>query len=152
MPAAALCQSRRMVSHPFHLAVPVDDLEAARAFYVDLLGCAVGRESARWIDFDFYGHQVTAHRVDVIEASAATNPVDGEDVPVRHFGVILPPAEWEALASKLEATGCRFLIPPQVRFAGEPGEQRTLFIRDPAGNGLEFKSFADPGRIFARDP
>lgn len=136
---------------PFHLAIPVDDLEAARHFYVDLLGAGVGRESEHWIDFDFYGHQLTVHKVDAAEAKPATNPVDGEQVPVRHFGVILPPPEWEALATKLEAAAVNFLIPPQVRFAGEAGEQRTLFLCDPAGNGLEFKSFADPSRIFARD-
>lgn len=140
-----------MKQPPFHLAIPVDDLESARAFYAGLLGCGIGRESERWIDFDFFGHQITVHRVDASDAEVATNPVDGEQVPVRHFGVILPPADWEALAKKLEAAGVRFLIEPQVRFAGEVGEQRTLFLCDPAGNGLEFKSFADPARIFARD-
>lgn len=136
---------------PFHLAVPADDLSAAWRFYVDLLGCGVGRESEDWIDFDFFGHQLTVHKVAAAEAKAATNTVDGEQVPVRHFGIILPPPEWEALAKKLEAAAVDFLIPPQVRFAGEVGEQRTLFLCDPAGNGLEFKSFADPSRIFARD-
>ena len=135
---------------PFHLASPVDDLEAARNFYVGLLGAGVGRESDRWIDFNFFGHQLTVHKVDSAEAKTATNPVDGEQVPVRHFGVILTPPEWEALAAKLEAAAVKFLIPPQVRFAGEVGEQRTLFLCDPSGNGVEFKSFAEPSRIFAR--
>lgn len=136
---------------PFHLAIPVDDLDAARHFYVDLLGAGVGRESDTWIDFDFYGHQLTVHKVAKVDTKSATNEVDGEQIPVRHFGVILTPPEWESLAARLEAEAVEFLIPPQVRFAGEAGEQRTLFICDPAGNGVEFKSFAEPSRIFARD-
>lgn len=136
---------------PFHLAIPVDDLDAARHFYVDLLGAGVGRESDAWIDFDFYGHQLTAHKVAKAETKSATNEVDGEQVPVRHFGIILTPPEWEELSARLEAEAVEFLIRPQVRFAGEAGEQRTLFLCDPAGNGVEFKSFANPSRIFARD-
>ena len=134
----------------FHLAIPVDDLEVARAFYVDLLGCGVGRESDRWLDFDFHGHQLTAHRVDDPVAAAATNPVDGEAVPVRHFGVVLEVADWEALAQRLRAAGARFLVEPQVRFAGTAGEQRTLFLLDPAGNGIEFKAFVRDDMVFAR--
>jgi extradiol dioxygenase family protein len=134
----------------FHLAIPVDDLEQARAFYGTLLGCALGRESDRWIDFDFFGHQVTVHRVDASEAQALTNPVDGHAVPVRHFGAILAPEAWEALRTRLQQAGCSFLIEPHVRFAGRAGEQRTLFLLDPAGNGLEFKSFADDAMVFAR--
>lgn len=135
---------------PFHLAVPVDDLERARGFYGELLGCATGREDERWLDLDFFGHQVTLHLAQGIGEEAA-NAVDGDDVPVRHFGVILAPADWQALADRLTAAGVRFLIEPRVRFRGQPGEQRTMFLRDPAGNALEFKSFADPSRIFARD-
>jgi len=135
---------------PFHLAIPVDDLAAARRFYVDLLGAGVGRESDAWIDFDFYGHQLTVHKVATAEAKVATSEVDGEQVPVRHFGIILTPPEWEALAARLEAEAVEFLSPPQVRFAGEVGEQRTLFLCDPAGNGVEFKSFAEPAGIFER--
>jgi uncharacterized protein len=133
---------------PFHLAFPVDDLEAARGFYQGLLGCAVGRESARWIDFDFFGHQITAHLSDEATAVRA-NAVDGDEVPVRHFGAVLPMDAWEALAAKLRTAGIRFRIEPHVRFKGEVGEQATLFIDDPAGNALEFKAFADPSRMFA---
>ena len=135
----------------FHLAIPVTDLERSRAFYTDLLGCGVGRESERWIDFDLAGHQVTAHLVDAPEADPPTNVVDGREVPVRHFGIILDAAAWDALAARLRAAEVEFLIEPHVRFAGEPGEQRTLFLLDPAGNGLEFKAFADDAMVFARD-
>lgn len=135
---------------PFHLAFPVSDLEATRRFYGDLLACPVGRESERWIDFDFYGHQITAHLSS--QASApATNSVDGDAVPVRHFGVILTMADWRALAEKLKAAEADFLISPRIRFEGQTGEQATLFVRDPSGNALEFKAFADEARIFARD-
>jgi len=135
---------------PFHLAVPVDDLGRARDFYVELLGCATGHEDERWLDLDFFGHQVTLHLAETAGEQAA-NAVDGDEVPVRHFGVILAPADWQALADRLTAAGVDFLIAPRVRFRGQPGEQRTMFLRDPAGNALEFKSFADPARIFARD-
>lgn len=135
---------------PFHLAVPVDDLELARRFYVERLGCATGREDVRWLDLDFFGHQVTLHLAET-SAEEADNAVDGDRVPVRHFGVILAPGEWQALADRLTAAGVDFLIEPRIRFRGQPGEQRTMFLRDPAGNALEFKSFADPARIFARD-
>jgi hypothetical protein len=133
----------------FHLAFPVTDLAAARAFYGALLGCPEGRSAADWVDFDFHGHQIVAHLAPA-EAAAATNAVDGEAVPVRHFGLILPPDAWRALAERLAAAGADFLITPQTRFAGGPGEQSTLFIRDPSGNALEFKAFADEGMIFAR--
>jgi uncharacterized protein len=135
----------------FHLAFPVHDLEAARGFYAGLLGCGVGRESSRWIDFDFHGHQITAHLADD-EGEAPVNPVDGDRVPARHFGLILERAEWDKLAGKLAAAGVPFLIEPRVRFRGRPGEQATMFVRDPSGNALEFKSFADEAAIFARDP
>ena len=134
---------------PFHLAFPVDDLEAARRFYADTLGCAVGREDEHWIDFDFFGHQITAHYSEQA-ASRVARPVDGDAVPVPHFGAILEWAHWEALAEKLRQAGHGFLIGPRVRFEGQPGEQGTFFVRDPAGNPLEFKTFRDPERIFAR--
>ncbi|MCA3714004.1 VOC family protein [Phenylobacterium sp.] len=133
----------------FHLAFPVRDLAEARAFYGGLLGCAEGRSSPEWVDFDFHGHQIVAHLAPSPE-DVATNPVDGEDVPVRHFGVILDLASWRALADRLEAAGVDFIIPPQVRFRGLPGEQATLFFLDPSGNALEFKAFADDARVFAR--
>ena len=133
----------------FHLAFPVRDLAEARAFYGGLLGCAEGRSSPEWVDFDFHGHQIVAHLAPAVE-SVATNPVDGEDVPVRHFGVILDLASWRALADRLEAAGVDFIIPPQVRFQGQPGEQATLFFLDPSGNALEFKAFADDAMVFAR--
>jgi uncharacterized protein len=134
----------------FHLAFPVRDLAEARAFYGQLLGCPEGRSSEDWIDFDFYGHQIVAHLTLEAAANADTNPVDGEDVPVRHFGLILDLPTWEALAERLTAAGVSFLIPPQVRFRGQPGEQATLFFRDPSGNALEFKAFADDAMVFAR--
>ena len=134
----------------FHLAFPVRDLAEARAFYGDLLGCPEGRSAADWVDFDFHGHQIVAHLVSSDEGAAATNPVDGEAVPVRHFGVILTMDVWRALADRLKAAGTRFLIEPQVRFKGEPGEQATLFFLDPSGNALEFKAFADDAMVFAK--
>lgn len=136
---------------PFHLAIPVTDLEAARGFYAGLLGCGTGRESARWIDFDFGGHQVVAHLVDPADhPAAARNPVDGDEVPALHFGLVLPWPEFEALAARLVAAGVAFVIPPRVRFQGTVGEQATFFLRDPSGNHLEFKSFRDPGLLFAK--
>ncbi|HNP36178.1 MAG TPA: VOC family protein [Woeseiaceae bacterium] len=134
---------------PFHLAIPVDDLPKARHFYCDLLGCTTGREAARWIDLNFFGHQLTLHLVDDYDSHATTNPVDGDNVPARHFGAILPRDAWQDVADRLQDAGCKFLISPRVRFKGEVGEQATLFLYDPAGNALEFKSFADPAQIFA---
>lgn len=135
---------------PFHLAFAVTDLEATRAFYVTVLGCAVGREAERWIDFDFFGHQISAHLVEGALAPIETNVVDGDDVPTRHFGAVLPWDAWHAMAERLRSAGQSFLIAPHIRFAGEVGEQATFFLRDPAGNALEFKSFKDPARLFAR--
>ncbi|MCU0685036.1 MAG: VOC family protein [Polyangiaceae bacterium] len=135
---------------PFHLAFPVVNLEAARGFYAGLLGCGIGREDARWVDFDFFGHQITAHLVDADEGARSSNEVDGDNVPVRHFGAILEWGAWHALADRLRAAGASFLIEPRIRFAGEVGEQATFFLRDPSGNALEFKSFKDPSRVFAR--
>ncbi|HEY9643191.1 MAG TPA: VOC family protein [Coleofasciculaceae cyanobacterium] len=135
----------------FHLAFPVTDLAQTRSFYCQVLGCTVGRTSDRWIDFNFYGHQITAHLASDSNL-AATNPVDGEAVPVRHFGVILDWEEWHQLAERLKHQQLPFLIQPQLRFQGEVGEQATLFIQDPSGNALEFKSFQAESRIFAADP
>ncbi len=135
----------------FHVAFPVHDLDAARAFYVGLLGCREGRSASRWVDFDLEGHQLSAHLVEAGEAEPPTNPVDGDAVPVRHFGVILPSGRWSELADRLGAAEVPFLVPPRTRFAGLAGEQSTLFVRDPSGNALEFKSFGDETRIFARD-
>lgn len=165
----------------FHLAIPVADLEAARTFYAGLLGCGVGRESDTWIDFDFFGHQVTVHLSPAetpltasgaaathptrergslarigggldarVPSETATNPVDGKQVPVRHFGVILDWQAWHALAERLRRAGVDFLIEPYVRFRGQIGEQATLFVLDPSRNGLEFKAFKDESRLFAR--
>jgi hypothetical protein len=132
---------------PFHLAFPVHDLQATRAFIVDVLGARVGRESDRWVDFDFFGHQVTAH-LDPSARPATTNPVDGKKVPTFHFGVVLDWPAWEALAERLRGK-VDFIIEPYVRFQGEVGEQGTFFIREPSGNGIEFKSFRDMGQLFA---
>lgn len=136
---------------PFHLAIPVHDLDAARAFYGGLLGCAEGRSAERWIDYDLFGHQLVCHRVDGMAAPrGGGNPVDGHDVPVPHFGVVLPLPDWRALAQRLEDAGTAFVIAPHVRFAGQPGEQATLFLHDPSGNALEFKGFADiDAQLFA---
>jgi uncharacterized protein len=133
----------------FHLAFPVRSLEEARGFYGGVLGCAEGRSSDAWVDFDFEGHQIVAHLAPG-EAAAATNSVDGEDVPVRHFGLILDMDAWRRLAERLQGAGCAFIIEPQVRFAGEVGEQHTMFLTDPSGNALEFKAFADEAMIFAK--
>jgi len=138
---------------PFHIAFPVDDLDAARGFYTGVLGCAEGRSSAEWVDFNLFGHQIVAHLVnrrDSAAAKSAHNLVDGHDVPVPHFGVVLTPEDWAALAKRVKAAGVSFGIEPQTRFAGQPGEQSTMFFRDPAGNALEFKAFADLGRLFAK--
>jgi hypothetical protein len=134
---------------PFHLAFPVHDLEESRHFYAGLLGCPTGRESKEWIDFDLYGHQIVAHLAPK-ETAAATNKVDGEDVPVRHFGVILEWAQWEKLAERLKGQ-VKIVIEPYIRFKGQAGEQATMFFKDPSGNALEFKAFRDMSRIFARN-
>ena len=133
----------------FHLAFPVTDLAEARRFYGGLLGCAEGRSSEDWVDFDFFGHQIVAHRVDAAAMTDATSLVDGRKVPVRHFGVVLDLPAWEALAAKFRAAGVAFVIEPYVRFRGEPGEQATMFFLDPFGNALEFKAFRDPSSLFA---
>ncbi|MDE2566674.1 MAG: VOC family protein [Burkholderiales bacterium] len=137
---------------PFHLAFPVTDLARARAFYGGLLGCPEGRSSSEWIDFDFFGHQIVAHLAPPPAAAAAGhhNEVDGHDVPVPHFGVVLDWDDFHALAARLRAGGMTFVIEPYVRFAGQVGEQATMFFRDPSGNALEFKAFRDRSQLFAR--
>lgn len=134
---------------PFHLALPVDDLIAAEAFYCGTLGFSKGRVASRWIDLNFYGHQVTLHLVDDHGGKPASNPVDGDKVPARHFGVVLEMTEWQSLARRLEEANTAFLIPPRIRFEGETGEQATMFFCDPSGNALEFKSFKDLTQLFA---
>jgi uncharacterized protein len=137
---------------PFHLAIPVRDLAAARVFYGGVLGCPEGRSSADWVDFDFFGHQLVCHAVAGDDAcESAHNPVDGHDVPVPHFGMVLEMPDWEALAARLKGAGIAFVIEPHVRFRGQPGEQATMFLTDPSGNALEFKAFRDiAGQLFAR--
>ena len=132
----------------FHLAFPVHDLKAARDFYGTLLGCTEGRSAATWVDFNFFGHQLVAHLAPA--AAVAHNPVDGDDVPVPHFGVILDMPGWEALAQRLRNAGMDFVIEPHIRFQNQVGEQATMFLFDPSGNALEFKAFADPAQIFAK--
>ena len=134
----------------FHLAFPVDNLTKARAFYGDLLGCPEGRSSPEWVDFNFYGHQIVAHLAPDEVGHRSTSEVDGDHVPVRHFGAILPMAEWQALAEKLHQAGTRFIIEPHVRFKGQVGEQATMFFLDPCGNALEFKAFGDLSQVFAK--
>ncbi|RZM08455.1 MAG: glyoxalase [Sphingomonas sp.] len=140
-----------MTLRPFHLAFPVHDLAAARAFYGEVLGCAEGRSSEQWIDFDLAGHQIVAHLDPAAKPVAVANEVDGHHVPVPHFGVVLTMDDWHAMASRVRAAGIPFGIEPYVRFEGQPGEQATMFFRDPSGNALEFKAFADDSMLFAKD-
>lgn len=139
-----------MTIRPFHLAFPVHDLAAARAFWGETMGCNEGRSSEEWIDFDFYGHQIVAHLVPGHKSDAGGNPVDGHHVPVPHFGIVLTLDDWHKLAERLVAAGTRFEIEPYVRFRGQPGEQATMFFRDPSGNAIEMKAFADLGQLFAK--
>lgn len=135
---------------PFHMAAPVRDKEETRTFYQDVLGCTAGREAGTWIDFDFFGHQLSFHvKPEGLNQNEPTNPVDGKDVPVRHFGVILTWDDWHTLAGRLKDTRIDFIIEPYIRFKGEPGEQATMFFLDPSGNALEFKSFKDDAQVFA---
>jgi len=136
---------------PFHLAFPVHDLAAARAFYGGLLGCREGRSAAEWVDFDFFGHQIVAHLDPAMEPVKHRNPVDGHDVPVPHFGAVLTMAEWQALAERLRAAQTAFVIEPGIRFRGEAGEQATMFFLDPSGNALELKAMLDPETLFRKD-
>lgn len=138
-----------MSLRPFHLAFPVHDLAAARAFYGGVLGCAEGRSAADWVDFNLFGHQIVAHHDPAARGAEHHNAVDGHDVPVPHFGVVLTMAQWHALAERVAAAGIAFGIAPHIRFAGQPGEQATMFFRDPSGNALEFKAFADDSKLFA---
>ena len=135
---------------PFHLAFPVNDLVATRRFYGDLLGCPEGRSTDDWIDFNFYGHQIVAHLAPDETGEARRSAVDGHGVPVRHFGIVLPMADWQAMAERLTAAGTSFVIEPYVRFKGEAGEQATMFFMDPSGNAIEIKAFADISALFAR--
>lgn len=136
---------------PFHLAIPVHSLPEARAFYGRLLGCAEGRSSGEWVDFDFFGHQLVCHLAESAGRNTASNPVDGHDVPVPHFGMVLEMPDWDTLARRLKAAGVRFVIEPHLRFPGQPGEQATMFLLDPSGNALEFKAFKDiAGQLFAK--
>lgn len=134
---------------PFHLAFPIHDLAAAREFWGGVMGCPEGRSSAEWIDFDFYGHQIVAHLAPSAVAQGAHSAVDGHDVPVPHFGIVLGMDEWNALADRLRQAGIAFDIEPHIRFEGQPGEQATMFFRDPSGNAVEMKAFADRSRLFA---
>ena len=138
------------MSPPFHLAFPVHDLEAARAFYGGLLGCPEGRSADDWIDFDFFGHQIVAHLDPAMERRRHSNPVDGHDVPVPHFGAVLGMAEWQELADRLTEAGTEFVIAPGIRFRGQAGEQATMFFLDPSGNALEMKAMRDPQALFRR--
>ncbi len=140
-----------MTTQPrFHLAFPVHDLALARQFYTGLLGCGEGRSAPDWVDFDLFGHQIVAHLAPELIRDDVHNNVDGESVPVRHFGLVLDMASWQTLADRLTGEGVHFLIRPQIRFKGQPGEQATFFMKDPSGNALEFKAFADIGQLFAR--
>jgi extradiol dioxygenase family protein len=135
---------------PFHLAIPVSNLETMRRFYGEVLGCAEGRSSDHWVDLDFFGHQLVLHQKVGFETTRSSNPVDGHDVPVPHFGVVLEREVWNALATRLKTSGQRFIIEPYIRFEGQVGEQATMFFEDPEGNALEFKSFGDLGQLFAK--
>jgi len=135
---------------PFHLAFPIKDIESTRTFYGDLLGCDIGRSTEKWIDFNFFGNQLSAHVKPEELVAAHTNAVDGKHVPVRHFGALLAWDAWHILAEKLRSVGTEFIIEPYIRFEGEVGEQATMFFLDPSGNALEFKSFKDPSQIFAK--
>lgn len=139
-----------MTLRPFHLAFPVRDIAEARAFWGGVMGCPEGRSAEDWVDFDFYGHQIVAHLAPEREAEAH-NPVDGHDVPVPHFGIVLELDDWQALADRLTAAGTEFVVEPYVRFKGQPGEQATMFFRDPSGNAIEMKAFADLGQLFATE-
>jgi hypothetical protein len=141
-----------MTLRPFHLAFPVHDLGAARAFYGGVLGCPEGRSSEQWIDFDLHGHQIVAHLDPAARPVVVENAVDGHHVPVPHFGVVLTMAEWEIMAERVRTAGVPFGIEPHVRFKGQAGEQATMFFRDPSGNVLEFKAFGDDASLFAKEP
>ena len=134
---------------PFHLAIPVKNLEVCRTFYRDIIQCVEGRNDTHWVDFNFFGHQLVIHQKDDFIPQQISNPVDGHDVPVPHFGVVLSMDDWEKLSQRLIKNGTEFIIEPTIRFKGKPGEQATLFFKDPEGNALEFKAFKDIGQLFA---
>jgi extradiol dioxygenase family protein len=138
-----------MTIPPFHLAFPVHDLDAARRFYGAVLGCREGRSAPQWIDFDFFGHQIVAHLTEGMAPKTHSNEVDGHDVPVPHFGAVLPMDEWKSLSERLAAAGTRFVMEPTIRFEGQPGEQATMFFFDPSGNAIEIKAMRDPTKLFA---
>ena len=138
------------MSNLFHLAFPVKDLESSRKFYGEILGCEEGRRSAEWVDFNLFGHQIVAHLAPEAAGIRHKNEVDADHVPVPHFGIVLPPDEWEKLAERLKSHNVEFVIEPKVRFKGEVGEDATMFFLDPSGNALEFKSFADFSQVFAK--
>ena len=137
------------MTQPFHLAIPVQNLEICRAFYRDILQCKEGRSDTHWVDFNFFGHQLVIHQKDNFNPQQISNPVDGHDVPVPHFGVVLSMNDWHLLSQRLEKNGTKFFIEPTIRFKGKAGEQATLFFKDPEGNALEFKAFKDIGQLFA---
>ena len=149
-PTTSTSSTSNKILPPFHLAFPVHDLSVARQFYGDLLGCSEGRSSSEWVDFNFYGHQIVAHLAPEECGHRSTSAVDGHNVPVRHFGAILPLPEWETLAARLKAAGTQFVIEPYIRFKGEPGEQATMFFLDPSGNAIEFKAFATLDNLFVK--
>ena len=138
------------MKNPFHLAFPINDIEETKSFYKKHFNCEIGREDKKWVDFDFYGHQLSAHLRPEELQNTKKNSVDGKDVPVRHFGVILEWDTWHQLSSNLKESNIDFIIDPYIRFKGEVGEQATMFFLDPSGNALEFKSFKDPGQVFAK--
>lgn len=135
---------------PFHIAIPVQNLEKCRAFYRDVLECKEGRSDKHWVDFDFFGHQLVIHQKDDFVAQKISNPVDGHDVPVPHFGVVLSWEDWHVLAEKLKSANTKFVIEPGIRFQGKVGEQATMFFNDPENNALEFKAFKDISQLFAK--
>ncbi len=135
---------------PFHLAIPVKEIKETRSFYKDIIGCTEGRSSDHWVDFNFYGHQLVIHISENVNKPKSSNPVDGHDVPVPHFGIVLPWEEWEALGERIKFSNIEFIIEPYIRFKGEVGEQGTMFFQDPSGNNLEFKAFKDLGQLFAK--
>lgn len=137
------------MTQPFHLAIPVQNLEICRAFYRDILQCKEGRSDTHWVDFNFFGHQLVIHQKDNFNPQQISNPVDGHDVPVPHFGVVLSMNDWHSLSQRLEKNGTKFIIEPTIRFKGKAGEQATLFFKDPEGNALEFKAFKDIVQLFA---
>lgn len=139
-----------MTVQPFHLAIPVSSLEPCRTFYRETLGCLEGRSDKHWVDFNFFGHQLVIHQKDDFQANSISNPVDGHDVPVPHFGVVLSWEDWQALAKKLTDANTVFVMEPTIRFRGKVGEQATMFFNDPEGNALEFKAFKDMGQLFAK--